>query len=288
MQSIFPSTHAFRMIELNDVNPSNIQMPSSDGWTISLFLVFKGKLRITDTHPACHNPRVLEIPERAAYCTRHNVLPVIEIEEGTNACLIQFEQWILGAKDERMDFENQTGFFRLIEHPSVLDIAQSEMKRIEMVCKIMKEEVQKRRLLAVQTVSSIIYLLMTFVSRNLERLTIDDRPVNILVHKFIQLLEMNYKKQKRVSHYARDLFVTAGYLNAIVKRHTGRPVRYHIHKRVITEALRQARYMDSSLKEVADTLGFSDAAHFSKFFKRETGFNFSRIRRQNMQPIKAA
>jgi YesN/AraC family two-component response regulator len=66
----------------------------------------------------------------------------------------------------------------------------------------------------------------------------------------------------------------------IVKRHTRQPAGYHIRQRIVQEAKRLALYSDVCMKEIAYLLGFSDTAHFSKFFKKSTGINFSEFKRR--------
>ena len=78
-----------------------------------------------------------------------------------------------------------------------------------------------------------------------------------------------------MSGYAAQLFVTANYLNKIVKKCTGFSAGHHIRQRVVLEAKRMARYSDTNMKEIAYDLGFLDSAHFSKFFKSGAGSNFS-------------
>jgi AraC family transcriptional activator of pobA len=112
-------------------------------------------------------------------------------------------------------------------------------------------------------------LTTTMQSRNIE-----------LAEKFKSLLEKNFITLKKVADYARLLSVTPNYLNEIVKKITGYPASHHIRQRIILEAKRQAAYSDVCMKEVAWKLGFSDIAHFSKFFKNCTGVNFSDFKRE--------
>jgi AraC-like DNA-binding protein len=53
-----------------------------------------------------------------------------------------------------------------------------------------------------------------------------------------------------------------------------------IHTRIIAEAKRLFYYTDKSIKEIADYLGFEDAAHFSKLFKKHTSQNPSQLKRK--------
>jgi hypothetical protein len=52
-------------------------------------------------------------------------------------------------------------------------------------------------------------------------------------------------------------------------------------KRLAVSAKRLAMYGDGSMKIVANTLGFDDLSHFSKFFKNAAGVNFSAYKKNN-------
>jgi AraC family transcriptional regulator, transcriptional activator of pobA len=102
-----------------------------------------------------------------------------------------------------------------------------------------------------------------------------------LVNKFMDSLKLHYATKKMVADYADEFCVTPGHLNRIVKKISGFPVSYHIQQQIVLEAKRQARYSDRSMKEIAYSLGFEDLAHFSKFFKNNSGMNFSNFKRQS-------
>jgi AraC family transcriptional regulator, transcriptional activator of pobA len=101
-----------------------------------------------------------------------------------------------------------------------------------------------------------------------------------LVESFQSLVEKNFKTERRVTEYASCLSVTPNYLNEVVKKTTGYSAGCMIRRRVGLEAKRKALHTRMCMKEVAYDLGFSDPAHFSKFFKNTTGHNFSDFRRE--------
>jgi AraC-like DNA-binding protein len=107
----------------------------------------------------------------------------------------------------------------------------------------------------------------------------------ILVHKFIALLETNFRDKKMVTDYAGQLSVSPGYLNEAVKKIFGFPASHLIRQRVVLEAKRKALYSDANMKEVAYSLGFEDTAHFSKFFKNTAGLNFTDFRKETGLPV---
>lgn len=100
-----------------------------------------------------------------------------------------------------------------------------------------------------------------------------------LTNKFMQLLGNNFTTKKLVADYAAELCVTPGHLNRIVKKVSGFPVSHHIQQQIIFEAKKQAKYSGRSMKEIAYSLGFDDTAHFSKYFKNNSGMNFSNFKK---------
>jgi AraC-like DNA-binding protein len=100
-----------------------------------------------------------------------------------------------------------------------------------------------------------------------------------LTHRYLHLINEHYVKKKAVCQYADILYVTANYLNKVVKEETGLTAREHIQQKIIAEAKRGLYSSGLSMKEVAFSLGFDDIAHFSKFFKKVCGHNFSDLKK---------
>jgi AraC family transcriptional regulator, transcriptional activator of pobA len=103
-----------------------------------------------------------------------------------------------------------------------------------------------------------------------------------LVQGFMGLLEKNYRDKKMVAEYASLLCVTPNYLNENIKRNTGYSAGHLIRQRVALEAKRLCLYSGYCMKEIAYHLGFTDSAHFSKYFKLVTGVNFTDFKKENL------
>ncbi|MET0637410.1 MAG: helix-turn-helix domain-containing protein [Chitinophagaceae bacterium] len=106
---------------------------------------------------------------------------------------------------------------------------------------------------------------------------------NDIVEQFLSLIREKFIQQKMVADYAAELFVTAAYLNRIVKKVSGYTASHHIQQYIILEAKRLCMNSRMSMKEIAYGLGFNDIAHFSKFFKNYTGKNFTSFKREVVQ-----
>ena len=88
--------------------------------------------------------------------------------------------------------------------------------------------------------------------------------------QFRRLLKNNFKQIKKVKEYAQALSISEKQLNEIIQARTGQSASAIIYQQLILEAKRLLKTGISS-KEVAFDLNFDDPAHFSKFFKTQTG-----------------
>jgi AraC-like DNA-binding protein len=91
-----------------------------------------------------------------------------------------------------------------------------------------------------------------------------------LLKSFQALIGEHYTTQHDVAAYAEKLNITPGHLTEVIKLQSGKTAITHIHERLIVEAKRRLLHTELSVKQIADELGFEDAAYFNRFFKRLT------------------
>jgi AraC family transcriptional activator of pobA len=89
--------------------------------------------------------------------------------------------------------------------------------------------------------------------------------------KFQQLVETHFLTEKSVQQYANRMNMTAKHLNRINRTIINKSTLEIIIDRVILEAKRHLIFGAKNISEIAEALGFSDYAHFSKIFKNKTG-----------------
>jgi AraC family transcriptional regulator, transcriptional activator of pobA len=172
-------------------------------------------------------------------------------------------------------------FFEETFHLQFIAVTESIQHEMEMIADKMKQEYnncfnQKLELLRGLLNIFVIYFSRTAVQENdVKGFTRD----NILFKQFMSLVKKNFVSKKMVSDYADELCVTANYLNRTVKKVSGNTASYHIQQQIIMEAKKQAVHCGSSMKEIAYQLGFDNLAHFSKFFKNNSGTNFTCFRK---------
>jgi len=91
------------------------------------------------------------------------------------------------------------------------------------------------------------------------------------VQAFSRLLEQDFREHRPIEHYATALGISAAHLNALCRRLAGRSALQMIHQRLLLEAKRNLVYTAMTIQQVSDSLGFSEPAYFSRFFKRYAG-----------------
>jgi AraC-like DNA-binding protein len=96
-------------------------------------------------------------------------------------------------------------------------------------------------------------------------------PQQILLQKFIQLVNNYYIEKRTIEEYADLLSVTPNHLSHSVKSASGKNSLAFINERLITEAKSLIQFTEFDIAEIAYQLNFSDPANFGKFFKKHVG-----------------
>lgn len=93
------------------------------------------------------------------------------------------------------------------------------------------------------------------------------------IEKFRALVNENYKKHKPITAYANELGITSGQLSRLCRDVLGVSSLDVINARLIHEAQRDLIYTVSTIKQLADALGFADETYFGRFFRKHTGLS---------------
>ena len=219
-----------------------------------------------------------EISEGAIFCIKPDQCHKLETDGALEGFIISFNESFLGIGDQEIESGYRSALMRVFEseQPIVTDhIVTADMQEIaeKLLHEFNNVDLFRAEILWRYLKVFLVYLARQFEQSRTEQFrqkkTID------LVERFFSLLTKDFGIKRMVADYAGQLFVTPNYLNEMVKKNTGYSAGYHIRQRIILEAKRMVTYADATTKEVAYSLGFSDMAHFSRFFKQNAGLNFS-------------
>lgn len=92
-----------------------------------------------------------------------------------------------------------------------------------------------------------------------------------VLQEFHALVTRNFREEHFVNFYADKLAISEQYLARIVRTGTGKTINSIITELLAMEARTLLDSTKSTIGEIASKLGFSDAASFCKFFKRNIG-----------------
>ncbi|HEX2560767.1 helix-turn-helix domain-containing protein [Phenylobacterium sp.] len=92
-----------------------------------------------------------------------------------------------------------------------------------------------------------------------------------LVARFRALVEQRYREHEPLEAYGQALGVSLARLSRACRRATGKAPLALVHERVMLEARRGLTFGAMSVSELAGSLGFADAAYFSRFFQKRMG-----------------
>jgi YesN/AraC family two-component response regulator len=96
--------------------------------------------------------------------------------------------------------------------------------------------------------------------------------------KFIELVEQNFRKERRVGWYGQQLCITPKYLSETVKQVSHRTPNEWIDNYVILEIRVLLRNSNKSIKEITSELNFPNQSFLGKFFKEHIGKSPSEYR----------
>ncbi len=97
--------------------------------------------------------------------------------------------------------------------------------------------------------------------------------------QFTSLVEQHYKDGWAPRDYAQAMGLSVSQLSRDCNAAFGASPLRIIHKRLIDEANRKLAYTPWPVSQIAEALGFSDVAYFSRFYRKQSGMTPSQYRK---------
>ena len=164
-------------------------------------------------------------------------------------------------------------FYYSYQNPPLLDLPEDDSEVKNKYQNLYREYIDSKPFRELKIVNIINDIYITLARRYTADVDIANysHPNYLkILEQFEQLIEKYYDKQKLPKFYADKLNITTKHLNRIAKETVNKTTNQLISERVILEAKRLIVHSNSSLFSIAETLGFTDYAYFSRYFKTKT------------------
>ncbi|GHU89318.1 hypothetical protein FACS1894202_07210 [Clostridia bacterium] len=104
------------------------------------------------------------------------------------------------------------------------------------------------------------------------------RVSSFIARNALKYIEEHYAERITLQQVAENTFVSQWYLSKLLKKHVGDNFADTLHKARISAAKELLMNPALRVHEISDMVGYTDAAHFSKVFKRFTGLSAGEYR----------
>jgi AraC-like DNA-binding protein len=95
----------------------------------------------------------------------------------------------------------------------------------------------------------------------------------ILLEKFLNYVQTNYKAERKLEFYAEKLCLTPKHLSKVIKETSGNSANEWIDNYVILEAKALLKSTNMTIQQISDELDFPSQSFFGKYFKRQVGLS---------------
>jgi AraC-like DNA-binding protein len=206
------------------------------------------------------------------FCTPLNMIQIEPFLKGVTSLIFDREFYCIRDHDHEVSCN---GFLFLgSSAPTIVALSEKERKSFELLFMFFEEEFENidhiqgemlRVLLKRLLIKSVRLLKKTIINPTLEQSKID------VIRQYNLLVEEHFREKHKVADYAELLHKSPKTLSNVFTKFNDKKPLQVINDRIIVEAKKLLLLSNKSSKEIAYSLGFSEASHFSKFFKNQVG-----------------
>lgn len=177
-------------------------------------------------------------------------------------------QWLLDV------FSQERNILNIYENSQTIKINKKSesWKIVNQTLEHLKKEFLGSKPWRHQTVNALLVSLIILIAReaNHEGQISNNHSRSIgYISQFKELLDIHYRDHLSIDFYANQIGITQTQLNRVCRNILEKSALTVINQRLMLEAERDLLYTALSIKEIAYSLGFQDAAYFTRFFKKQ-------------------
>ena len=218
----------------------------------------------------------------------HQILSLTAIQyfqfiEGENIIVYQFNREFYCIKDH----DKEVGCVGLLffgnEHIPVISLDENEQHKFATLHHIFLDELETTDTIQAEMLRMLMARFIIKTTRLLKsesHQTSIKKVKNDTLRHFNLMVETHFKEEHSVAFYAEKLNKSPKTLSNSFAKYNRSPLQI-IHERIVLEAKRQLLYTEKSSKEIAYDIGFDDASHLSRLFKKQTNLSPSEFKKQS-------
>ncbi|TLP79187.1 AraC family transcriptional regulator [Maribacter sp. ACAM166] len=207
----------------------------------------------------------------------------LQFLEGKDLIVYQFNREFYCIKDHDKEVSCAGLLFFGNAHIPLIYLQPQEQRKFDTLHEVFIDELETTDTIQAEMLRMLMARFIIMSTRLLKtKMGFYETPNNTkidLLRNFNMLVETYYRNEHTVSFYADKLSKSPKTLsNTFAKLNTS-PLQI-IHERITLEAKRLLTYSDKTVKEIAYEIGFDDASHLSRLFKKQTHLSPSKFKKQ--------
>lgn len=208
----------------------------------------------------------------------HSILALTPIQylqyvSGENAIVYQFNREFYCIKDHDQEVSCVGILFFGNTNIPIIHLDKTEQHKYQILHEVFIDELETKDNIQAEMLRM---LMARFIIKSTRLLKAKEGIVETaksskvdLLRNYNFLVEQHFKTEHSVSYYAEKLFKSPKTLSNNFAKLNRSPLQI-IHERIVLEAKRLLMYTGKTSKEIAYELGFEDASHLSRLFKKHT------------------
>ncbi|WP_350286825.1 AraC family transcriptional regulator [uncultured Croceitalea sp.] len=215
--------------------------------------------------------RLQLLKNQIMFCTPLNVL---ELKQDTGLIAFVFNREFYCIRDHDSDVSCNGFLFFGSSMPPVISLSEKDIQSFEAMLFVLKEEFETKDHIQGEMLRVLLKRMLIKSTRLIKKENDETdlpKPQFDLVRQYHILVEQHFREKHTVAEYADLLFKSPKTLANLFKKSGDQSPLKIINERIVLEAKRLLFYSDKTAEEIGYELGFNEATHFSKFFKKHTG-----------------
>ena len=167
-------------------------------------------------------------------------------------------------------------------HP-VFSLTTKEQDTFKEYFQVIKQKIgDEENLFRKDLIRTLLLAMFYDVGNIIYRVKETDKPqtrAEAILTRYIQLVEANFRHERRVGWYAQQLCITPKYLSEMVKIASKRTPNEWIDNYVTMELRVILKNSSKSIKKIAEEMNFPNQSFLGKYFKEHVGMSPSKYRK---------